>query len=124
MNSAGKIRWKCAGKNPEKSRKKYCARNAFTACGIGTRLIKKINLTARSAAFGDVILFSQACSSFDQFRIQKNAGEFCPCTMEVLADAISSVSDAGHHNGQAGKNVPAGDFASFAENILNLRRGF
>jgi hypothetical protein len=103
---------------------KYAAVAIFTPCAGQLRLLKIMNLTARNAAFGDVILISPACSSFDQFRNPSYGEEVFRHGTRGLADAISSVPAAEHPNTQtAGKSSPAVT-DEIGKKDLVLHRGF
>src|SRR5271165_497215 len=69
---------------------------AFTPCAAGVSLLEKNSLTAKHAARSDVISFSQACSSFDQFRNPSDTDGVFHRAAEGLADAISGIG-AGLH---------------------------
>ena len=80
------------------------ARVIFTPCAEGPSLLKKFNLAATTAALGDVILRSSACSGWIQHRDQKDRGELSVRKTPGLADAIGGGLSDGRHNGQqAGK---------------------
>jgi hypothetical protein len=107
-----------------KRRKKYADFRIFTPCVDRLRLLETMNLTARNAAFGDVILISSACSVFDQFRNQTQRGEVFRHMNGALADATGSMSTADDPNTQAaGKNGPDGT-DGFEKKVLDLHRGF
>jgi len=87
-------------------------------------LIKKINFTAWTAAFGDVISFSPACSSSALFRNQKKTGVVRSRRPKMLADAMGGGSVNCHHNRKAGQNIPARSFLMTTKNFSDLRRVF
>lgn len=60
------------GETREKLR---AAWSLFTPCTLADSLLEAVNEAARSAAPGDVVLLSPACSSFDLFRDYRHRGE-------------------------------------------------
>jgi hypothetical protein len=96
----------------------------FTPCADRFRLLETMNLTARSAAFGDVILISPACSSFDQFRIQPKRGEVYQCANGRLADATGSMSPLNDPNTQADGKIGPDETEIVEKKVLDLHRGF
>ena len=105
-------------------RKIYPALNAFTPCSNGVSLLEKNDLSAKCAAFGDVILLSPACSSFNQFRNPKSAEEVSSSALNDLADAMGCGFGCGHHNRQTGDQSPFGRNGKNENNFSNLLRGF
>jgi UDP-N-acetylmuramoylalanine--D-glutamate ligase len=66
----------------------------FTACKICSSLIEAVTEAAKNASSGDVVLFSPACSSLDQFRnYQQRGEEFCK-----IVKSISRGASVGAHN--------------------------
>jgi hypothetical protein len=104
--------------------KKFTEVSIFTPCADPWPLLKTVNLTASNAAFGDVILFSPACSSFDQFRNQSPRSEVFRNAVNLLADATGGMAAAADPNTQAaGKNGP--DETDGLENkVFELASGF
>ncbi len=96
----------------------------FTPCADPFRLLETLNLTVRSAAFGDVILFSPACSISDQFRDQPNGGEVYRNANDGLADATGSVATMADHNMQAAGKSRIDDIEVFEKKVSDLHRGF
>ena len=96
----------------------------FTPCRGSSSLLEKINLTAHVAVFGDVILLSPACSSFNQFRVQESGEELFQDALNPLADAIGGRHFAASPNRlMVGNNCPVKKFA--AKNYFStLCRGF
>lgn len=71
----------------------------FTSCKICDSLIEAVTEAAKNASSGDVVLFSPACSSLDQFKnYQQRGEEFCR-----IVKSISSGATAGTHNGMGRK---------------------
>lgn len=60
------------GETREKIR---AAWSLFTPCSLCDSLIEAVSEAARSAAAGDVVLLSPACSSFDQFQNYQHRGD-------------------------------------------------
>jgi hypothetical protein len=83
-----------------------------------------MNLTAQNAAFGDVILFSPACSGFDQFRNQPQRGEVFRRGNGRLADATGSVVAAADPNTQADGKIGRDVTDGLENKVLDLHRGF
>ncbi len=76
-------------------------KTVFPPCTRPASLLENLTITAGNAAFGDVILFSSACSSCDQFRNHHHRHGVFPDAADVLADAIGGVTAARHHHTQA-----------------------
>lgn len=56
----------------------------FTPCTLADSLLEAVTVAAKSAAPGDVILLSPACSSFDQFQNYQQRGEkFCQIVKSI-----------------------------------------
>lgn len=72
----------------------------FTPCTAVGSLLEAIELAAKNAVPGDVILLSPACSSFDQFRNYHHRGEVFRDAVNALATATGSGVSAGHPNMQ------------------------
>jgi hypothetical protein len=104
--------------------KKYPVVRIFTPCADRFRLLETMNLTARNAEFGDVILFSPACSGFDQFRNQPQRGEVFRREIKALADATGSVAAAADPNTQADGKIGRDVTDGFEKIVLDLHRGF
>ena len=104
--------------------KKCCAVRIFTPCADRVRLLETMNLTVRSAAFGDVILISPACSSFDQFRIQPKRDEVYQRGNNALADAIGGMPATDDHNTQAGGKIGPDENEAVEKKVSDLHRGF
>jgi hypothetical protein len=86
---------------PRRRRKNSARKTVFTPCTRPFSLLENFTITAGNAAFGDVILFSSACSSCDQFRNHHHRHGVFPDAADVLADAIGGVTAARHHHTQA-----------------------
>jgi UDP-N-acetylmuramoylalanine--D-glutamate ligase len=72
----------------------------FTPCTVCNSLVEAITEAAAKAVSGDVVLFSPACSSLDQFRSYQERGEiFC-----LTVKSIGRGASAGTHH-MHGKNV-------------------
>lgn len=105
--------------------KKFAVVRAFfTPCAGWLRLLETVNLTARSAAFGDVILLSSGCSGLDQFRNQPRAGEMSLRKTGGLADAIGGVSTAEGPNTQTAGNTGRIETDKIEKKVSALHRGF
>ncbi len=67
------------------ARKKICAAwSLFTPCTVSNSLLEAVTEAAENETSGDVILFSPACSSFDQFRNYQQCGEeFCEVVKSI-----------------------------------------
>jgi hypothetical protein len=104
--------------------KNYSDVRIFTPCADRFRLLETMNLTARSAAFGDVILISPACSSFDQFRIQPKRDEVYQRANGGLADATGGMPAPDDHNTQADGKVGSDENEIIEKKVSDLHRGF
>ena len=104
--------------------KKYSKVRIFTPCADRFRLLETMNLTARSAAFGDVILISPACSGFDQFRIQPKWGEVYRRAINRLADATGGMPAANDPNTQADGKIGPDENEIIEKKVSDLHRGF
>jgi hypothetical protein len=62
--------------------------NVFTPCVVVPSLLKNFHSTAKSALPGYVIVFSPACSSFDQFGKNQGTEELRTRSGEALAPTI------------------------------------
>jgi UDP-N-acetylmuramoylalanine--D-glutamate ligase len=73
----------------------------FIPCTISDSLINAVTEAAGQAAFGDVVLLSPACSSFDQFRDYQERGE-------IFCQTVKSISRGGMNGSpnRHGKNLP------------------
>jgi hypothetical protein len=105
-------------------RKHFAVVRTFTPCAGWFRLLKTVNLTARKAAFGDVILLSPACSGLDQFRNQTHAGGVSLHKTHGLADAISGVSFAAGPNTQTAGKTQTTETVGTEKKVSALHRGF
>ena len=86
------------GESAEKIR---AAWSLFTPCTVSRTLVEAVWEAAKSAGSGDVVLFSPACSSLEEFRSCQLAGErFC-----AAVKSISSGASAEHPN-RHGESVP------------------
>jgi len=72
----------------EASEKIRAAWSLFTPCKVLNSLLEAVAEAARNATSGDVVLFSPACSSFDQFRNYQHRGE-------MFCEAVKSISRGG-----------------------------
>lgn len=63
----------------------------FTPCATVDSLLEAVELAARSAGVGDVVLLSPACSSFDQFRNYQQRGEVFRQAVSQWADGVEGV---------------------------------
>ena len=63
-------------------------RDLFTPCAVTSSLLKLSHLAAKNALPGDVILFSPACSSFDQFHDNQGAEKLCLRAAKTLAPTM------------------------------------
>jgi UDP-N-acetylmuramoylalanine--D-glutamate ligase len=77
----------------------------FTPCTALGSLLEAIQSAAKNAVPGDVILFSPACSSFDQFRNYQHRGEVFRDAVKALAYATCGGNAANNPNRQAGRQV-------------------
>ena len=76
------------------SEKIRSAWSLFTSCKICGSLIEAVTEAAKNASSGDVVLFSPACSSLDQFKnYQQRGEEFCR-----IVKSISRGASAQAHN--------------------------
>ncbi len=73
----------------------------FTPCTASGSLLEAIQSAAKNAVPGDVILFSPACSSFDQFRNYQHRGEVFRDAVKALAYATGGGGAANDPNKQA-----------------------
>jgi hypothetical protein len=121
---AGKARYPRVGFDRPAESENYSVVRIFTPCADRFRLLETMNLTARSAAFGDVILISPACSSFDQFRIQPKRDEVYQRAIGGLADATGSMSPLNDPNTQADGQVGPDETEIIEKKVLDLHRGF
>jgi hypothetical protein len=96
----------------------------FTPCAGWFRLLETVNLSARRAAFGDVILLSPACSGLDQFRYHPRAGGVSLHETNGLADAIGGVSSAKGPNTQTAGKAERTETDRIEKKVLALHRGF
>jgi len=63
----------------------------FTSCKICGSLLEAVSDAAKSASSGDVVLFSPACSSLDQFKnYQQRGEEFCKIAKSISRGATSA----------------------------------
>jgi hypothetical protein len=106
------------------AREKYSVVRIFTPCADRLRLLETMNLTALRAAFGDVILISPACSSFDQFRIQPKWDEVYPRANSRRADATGGMPAADDPNTQADGKVGPEENEIIEKKVSDLHRGF
>jgi len=83
-----------------------------------------MNLTARSAAFGDVILISPVRSGFDQFRNQPKWGEVYRRAINGLADATGGMPTANDPNTQADGKIGPDANEIVEKKVSDLHRGF
>lgn len=71
-------------------------RGAFAGRDIGTievdHLAQAVEVAAREATSGDVVLFSPACASFDQFSSYEQRGQVFKALVSVLADVADEAS--------------------------------
>ncbi len=60
----------------------------FTPCTVASSLVEALREAVQSAGSGDVVLFSPACSSLDEFRSYQQAGErFCAAVKSITRGA-------------------------------------
>ncbi|HVV00211.1 MAG TPA: UDP-N-acetylmuramoyl-L-alanine--D-glutamate ligase [Verrucomicrobiae bacterium] len=72
----------------EASEKLRAAWSLFTPCKVSGSLVEAVVEAAQNADPGDVVLFSPACSSFDQFLKSQNRGdEFCAAVKSISRGA-------------------------------------
>ena len=76
-------------------------RDVFTPCAGRGSLLKNIHLAAENALAGDVILFSPASSSFDQFRKNPGMEEVSRRAAKALAPTIGGGNTDIHPNMQS-----------------------
>ncbi len=69
----------------ESSEKIRAAWSLFTPCTVSRSLVEAITEAAKNAVSGDVVLFSPACSSLDQFQSYQHRGE-------IFCQAVKSIS--------------------------------
>ena len=75
----------------EASEKIRAAWSLFTPCKVFDSLIEAVTEAAKHASSGDVVLFSPACSSFDQFRNYQERGEmFCRTVKSISRGAAGA----------------------------------
>jgi UDP-N-acetylmuramoylalanine--D-glutamate ligase len=73
----------------------------FTPCTLSDSLLEAVTEAAKSAAAGDVILLSPACSSLDQFQDYKQRGErFCQIVKSISGGRQSADP---HIDGKSGR---------------------
>lgn len=72
----------------EAAEKIRSAWSLFTPCNVSASLLEAIAEAAKSAVSGDVVLFSPACPSFDQFRNYQKYGE-------IFCQAVKSIGGGG-----------------------------
>jgi hypothetical protein len=121
---SGKIRRRGMIFGGPAERDNYSNVRVFTPCADRFRLLETMNLTARSAAFGDVILISPACSSFDQFRNQPRRGEVYQRPIDGLADATGGMPAANDPNTQADGKIGPDETDVIEKKVSDLHRGF
>jgi UDP-N-acetylmuramoylalanine--D-glutamate ligase len=73
----------------EAREKIHAAWGLFTPCTAVGSLLEAVNVAAKNAVPGDVILLSPACSSFDQFRNYQHRGEVFRQAVTELAGAAA-----------------------------------
>ena len=78
------------GESREKLRASW---SLFTPCTVVDSLLEAVSKAAESAAAGDVVLLSPACSSFDMFRSYQDRGEIFRSAVEQLVKTADSKSD-------------------------------
>jgi hypothetical protein len=88
----------CSG-DPRSHGRKFW--DSFTPCAEGGSLLKISHLAAKNALPGDVILFSPACSSFDQYRKNQGGEKVCLRGAKTLAPTMGGRNTEIHHNMQA-----------------------
>ncbi|MEO5802268.1 MAG: UDP-N-acetylmuramoyl-L-alanine--D-glutamate ligase [Verrucomicrobiota bacterium] len=76
----------------------------FTPCTLADSLLEAVPETAQLAVPGDVILFSPACSSFDQFRSFQHRGEVYRHAVAEWARTTDCGGESNEHNGAENKN--------------------
>jgi UDP-N-acetylmuramoylalanine--D-glutamate ligase len=101
----------------EAAKKIRAAWGLFTPCTVVGSLLEAVTEAAKRATPGDAVLFSPACSSFDQFRNYQQRGEF-------FCSAVQSIG--GGAPGRAPKihdtHAPAAGGTAAGQN--HLLRGF
>ncbi|HWY75512.1 MAG TPA: hypothetical protein VN281_07840 [Verrucomicrobiae bacterium] len=80
--------------------KKICVKKLFIPCVFSKTLLEAVPVLVKSAVRGDVILYSSACSSFDQLRVSQHRGEVFPRDFDGLAATIRRGSIDEHPNMQ------------------------
>lgn len=75
----------------------------FTRCQLAESLNDAVQLTAKQAVAGDIVLLSPACSSFDQFRNYQHRGEVF---RKAVAELVNT-TDCGCKSRQAQHNETA-----------------
>jgi len=98
-------------------------RDAFIPCPPAVYLLEKSRLAANNALSGDVMLFSPACSSFDQIRENQGAEKVYSRVARALAPTISGGKTKSHHHMQT-MDKTRQSAGSIFENILRLAPGF
>jgi len=79
----------------EASEKIRAAWSLFTPCKVFESLVEAVNEAAKLASAGDVVLFSPACSSLDQFRNYQQRGEiFCETVKSISRGASGETPNA------------------------------
>ncbi len=76
----------------------HSAWGLFTPCVLMDSLLEAVQRAARSAAAGDVVLLSPACSSFDQFQNYQHRGE-------VFRQAVRNFEQVTAGGGTAGNGL-------------------
>jgi UDP-N-acetylmuramoylalanine--D-glutamate ligase len=72
------------------SQKIRSAWSLFTPCKLAASLLEAVAEAASNATFGDVVLFSPACSGLDQFRNYQHRGQvFCEAVKSIGRGAVA-----------------------------------
>ena len=78
----------------------------FTPCTLENSLLEAVSEATKLAATGDVILFSPACSSFDQFRSYQHRGEvYRNAVNEVVRTTGSGRAFSGHNKTECSSEI-------------------
>jgi len=98
-------------------------RDVFTPCVVRSSLLKTSHQTAKNSVSGDVILFSPACSNFDQFQDKQGMGKVSRSAAKGLAPTMGGRIFSKHPNIQAVVKERQSE-TDGNENIFRFASGF